>query len=129
MIVRRTNHRIFRYFLRAAVAVSFCLAWDGDRALTIAADGPTGAAPTTGQAAGQYVGLLKCGLCHDRRPREQGVPVAEGEPVFTEFVSLTEFRTWFSQDKHAKAFQALTNDLAIQMKIGRASWERVYVLV
>ena len=112
----RTTKGIASYARSAALAVGFYLLTCGAQALTFAADVASRAAPTAGQAKGQYVGFIKCGLCHDRRPQEQGASLAESEPVFTNFVSLTEYRTWFSKDKHAKAFQVLSNDLSARMR-------------
>lgn len=75
---------------------------------------PRPAVAATENAKSLYVGARFCARCHEQ-PRKDDE---------TDYVSLTEFKTWSEKDKHSQAYRVLTEERSRQMgKI--LGWEHV----
>ena len=63
----------------------------------------------------EYLGARRCKLCHDRKPDNKKIDPSDDEFHLTEFVQLTEFNTWYREDKHARAYKVLEATLGKQI--------------
>jgi Zn finger protein HypA/HybF involved in hydrogenase expression len=65
---------------------------------------PPGAAAIPEGEKSTYVGARFCGQCHEQPGYRN-----------TDYVDLTEYKTWSTQDKHAQAYRVLTDTRSQQM--------------